>query len=57
MQSTHLLPSLPGTLWSGEVAHDRVLSMSQIEPFDLVQKLLMLSWIVRNRTVWLFNCV
>ena len=30
MQSTHLLPSLPGPLWSGWVTPDRVLSMGQI---------------------------
>ena len=29
--STPLLPSLPGSLWSGVVASDRVLSMGQIE--------------------------
>ena len=31
VQSTHLLPSLPGPLWPGMVAPDRVLSMGQIE--------------------------
>ena len=31
MQSTPLLPSLPGLLWLGVVAPDMVLSMSQIE--------------------------
>ena len=31
MQSTPLLPLLPGPLWLGVVAPDRVLSMSQIE--------------------------
>ena len=31
IQSTHLLPSLQGPLWSAVVAHDRVLSMGQIE--------------------------
>ena len=31
MQSTSLLPSLPGPLWPGVVAPDRVLSMGQIE--------------------------
>ena len=29
--STTSLPSLPGPLWPGVVAHDRVLSMGQIE--------------------------
>ena len=31
MQSNPLLPSLPGPLWPGGVALDRVLSKSQIE--------------------------
>ena len=31
MRSTPSLPSLPGQLWPGVVASDRVLSMSQIE--------------------------
>ena len=31
MQSTFSLPSLPGPLWPGVVASDRVLSMGQIE--------------------------
>ena len=31
MQSTLLLPLLPGSLWPGVVALDRVLSMGQIE--------------------------
>ena len=31
MQSTPSLPSLPGPLWPGVVAPDRVLSMGQIE--------------------------
>ena len=31
MQSTPLLPSLPGPLWPGMVASDRFLSMGQIE--------------------------
>ena len=29
------LPLLPGPLWLEVVASDRVLSMGQIEPFDL----------------------
>ena len=29
-QSTSLLPTLPGSLWPGVVAPDRVLSMGQI---------------------------
>ena len=55
MQSTSSLPMLPGPLWPGVVAPDRVLSMSQIELFDL-QTNDMLNWI-KNRTVWSFNCV
>ena len=31
MQSTLSLPSLPGPLWLGVVAHDRVLPMGQVE--------------------------
>ena len=31
MQCTPSLPSLPGPLWPGVVAPDRVLSMGQIE--------------------------
>ena len=34
MQSTYLLPSLPGPRWSGVVVHDRILSIGQIELFD-----------------------
>ena len=35
MWSTPSLPSLPGSLWSGMVASDIVLSMGQIELFDI----------------------
>ena len=35
MWSTPSLPSLPGPLWSKVVALDRVLSMGQIEMFDI----------------------
>ena len=35
MQSTFSLPLLPGPLWPGVVALDRVLSMGQIELFDI----------------------
>ena len=35
MQSTSSLPLLPGPLWPGEVAPDRVLSMGQTELFDI----------------------
>ena len=48
MWSTPSLPSLPGPLWPGMVASDRVLSMGQIE----LNRVLMLNWIVWNRTVW-----
>ena len=42
MQSTPSMPSLPGPLWPGVVAPDRVLSMGQIE----LNCVLMLNWIV-----------
>ena len=48
MWSTLLLPSLPGLLWSGVVAPDRVLSIGQIE----LNCVLMLNWIIWNRTVF-----
>ena len=35
MQSTPSLPLLPGPFWPRLVGHDRVLSMGQIEQFDL----------------------
>ena len=35
MRSTPLLQLLPGSLWPGVVAPDRVLSMGQIEWFDI----------------------
>ena len=41
MGSTPLLLLLPGPLWPGVVAPDRVLSMPQIEQFD-IQTVLML---------------
>ena len=47
MQSTLLLPSLPGPAWPGMVAPDRVLSMGQIKP----NCVLMVNRIVCNRTV------
>ena len=49
MQSTPSLPSLPGPLWNGMVAPDRVVSMGQIE----LNCALMLNWIVWNRTVYM----
>ena len=51
MQSTPLLPSLPGPLWPGVVAPDRALSMGQIELYCM----LILNWIVGNRTVLTFK--
>ena len=45
------LPSLPGPLWPGVVAPDRVLSMVQKE----INTKLMLKWIVWNRTVVTIN--
>ena len=35
MQSTASLSSLLGPIWSGAVAHDRVLCRGQIELFDI----------------------
>ena len=49
MRSIPSLPLLPGQLWPGMVAPDRSLSMGQIE----LNCILMLNWIVWNRTVWL----
>ena len=48
MRSTPSLPLLPGPLWLGVVAPDRVLSMGQIE----LNSVLMLNWMVRNKTVF-----
>ena len=48
MQSTPSMPSLPGSLWYGVVAPDRVLFMGQIE----LNCVLMLSWTAWNRTVF-----
>ena len=42
MWSTPSMPLLPGPLWPGVVAPDRVLSNGQIEPSSV----LMLNWIV-----------
>ena len=50
MQSTPLLPSLPGSLWPGVVAPARVQSMGRLE----LNCVLMLNLIVRNRTVFTF---
>ena len=68
MQSRPLLPSLPDPLWPFVVAPDRVLSMSKTESncvimlsvllerklFWHVNSVLMINWIVRNRTVLTF---
>ena len=51
MRSTHSLPSLPGPLWAGVVALDRVLSMGQIE----LNSILMLNRIVWNITVYMYK--
>ena len=51
MQITISLPSLPGLLWPGVVAFDRVLSMSQTEQ----NCVLMLNWTAWNRTVLKFK--
>ena len=51
IKSTPLLPSLPGTFELRVVAPDRVLSMGQIE----LNYILMLNWIVWNRTVLTFK--
>ena len=53
MWSTPSLPLLPGPLWPEVVVSDRVLSMGQIE----LNCILMLNWIVWNRTVLTFNCI
>ena len=47
MWSTSSLTLLPGPLWPGVVAPDRVLSVCRIE----------LNWIAWNRAVLTFNCV
>ena len=51
MQSSLSLPSLPGSLWLGVVAPDRVLTMGQIE----LNCVLMLSLITGNGIVLIFN--
>ena len=51
MRRTHLLRSLPGPLWPGVVAPDKVLFMSQIE----LKCVLMLNGIVWNRTVYMYK--
>ena len=51
MRTTHLLSSLPGSLWPGVVAPDRVLSTGQIE----LNSVLMQRWTAWNRTVLEFK--
>ena len=51
IQSIPLLLSLPGPLWPGVVASDRVLFIDQIE----LNYVLMLNWIVWNRTVYMYK--
>ena len=55
MQNTPLLPSVPGSLWPGVVAPERVLLMDQT--FWHLNNVFMLNWIVWNKTVFIFNCV
>ena len=47
------LPSVPGLIWPEVVPPDKVLSMAQIKLYCV----LMLNWIVWNRTVLTFNCM
>ena len=71
MRSAPSLPSLPGPLWPGVIAPDRVQSMCQIElngvimlnwivwirtVFD-IETVHKQNWIVWNRTILTFNCV
>ena len=53
MRRTPSLPSLPGPLWLGMVAPDRVLSKDQKE----LNCELVLNWIVWNRIVFTVYCV
>ena len=48
MQSTPLLPSLPGPFWRGVGAPNKVLSMGQIE----LNFILFQNWLFLNRTVF-----
>ena len=52
MRINPLLPPLGGPHLPGVVVPDRVLSMGRIK----LNRILMLSWIVWNRTVFTFNC-
>ena len=51
MQSTPSLPFFQGPLSPGMVAPNKVLSMGQIE----VKCVLVLNWIVWNRTVYMYE--
>ena len=51
MRRTPLLPSLPGSLWLGVEAPDRLLFMVQIEQ----NCVLMINWIVWNRTAYMYK--
>ena len=51
MRSIPSLPLIPGSLWPGVAASKRILSMGQIE----LKCVLMLNWIVWNRTVLTFK--
>ena len=51
MERTPLLPSLPGLLWPGVVAPDRLISMGPIE----LNCVFILNWIVWNRAVLTFK--
>ena len=51
MQSTPSLPLLSGPLWPRVVVPDSVLSVGQIE----LNCVLMLNWIVCNRTVYMYK--
>ena len=53
MRSTSPLLLLPGPLWLRVVVLSRVLSMCLME----LNSVLMLNWIVWNRTVLTFNCL
>ena len=53
MRSSPSLPSFSGPIWPGVLASDKVLFMDQTE----LNCVIMLNWIVWNRTVWSFNCV
>ena len=51
MQSTPLLPLLPGPHWPRVVVPERILCVGQIE----LKCVLKLDWIVWNRTVFMYN--